>query len=457
MSRFRSSFFVLTSTLGFASCEGGSSSSSAPPSELEVEALRHELFAAGVTPIAEPPQVSDELFELGRMLFFDPILSGNQDVSCATCHLPQFGTSDGRNLAAGVHGLGLGPERGNGVMIARNSPALFDVHLRTTLFWDGRAELDGSELDLPEAVELSPDQHAALRPEFTLLAAQAMLPPVSREEMRGEPADNPLGDLGDGYGSSGGTPGNTQAVWFELLQRVVLVPEYVQQLRAAYPEVQFDLFNFGHVGNALAAFQARAFARHDSPFERFVRGDDQALTRSQVRGALVFFGEGCARCHSGPLLTDDQFHNTGLPQIGPGFPRDPFGHAGNDLGRENSTGLAADRFTFRTPSLRNVALTAPYGHAGQFARLDDMIAHYEDPIASHFAYDIQSNVADPELVTMLWPGTQVVLGSLDPRLFGFNDIDVDAVVDFLEALTADDAADLEELIPTRVPSGLPVF
>jgi cytochrome c peroxidase len=371
--------------------------------------------------------------------------------------LPQFGTSDGRNLAAGVHGLGLGPERGNGVMISRNSPALFDLHTRSTLFWDGRVEQDPSGLDLPDAVELPPEFSAAFQPGLEVLAAQAMLPPVSREEMRGEEADNPLGDLGDGYGSSGGSAGNTQRVWEELFRRVMFVPEYVDMIRAAYPAVPAFTFNFGHIGNAIAAFEARAFARHDSPFERFVRGDDRAMTRSEVRGALVFFGEGCARCHSGPMLTDGEFHNTGLPQIGPGFPRDPFGHARGDLGRENSTGLISDRFTFRTPSLRNVALTAPYGHAGQFAELEDMVAHYEDPIASHLGYDIQSNVADPELVTMLWPGTQTVLGTLDPRLFGFNDIDVDAVVDFLEALTADDAAGLEELIPTRVPSGLPVF
>jgi cytochrome c peroxidase len=457
MSRFHPSLLALSTGFLLAACEGGTSSASAPPSELEVEALRHELFAAGVTPIAEPPVVSDELFELGRALFFDPLLSGNQDVSCATCHLPQFGTSDGRNLSAGVHGLGLGPERGNGIMIARNSPALFDLHARSSLFWDGRVEQDPGELDLPDAVVLAPDQLAAFQPGLEVLAAQAMLPPVSREEMRGEVADNPLGDLGDGYGSSGGTPDNTQRVWLELLLRVTAVPEYLQMLRAAYPEVLFDQFNFGHVGNAIAAFEARAFARHDSPFERFVRGDDRAMTQREVRGALVFFGEGCARCHSGAMLTDGEFHNTGLPQIGPGSPRDPFGRAGADLGRENSTGLVEDRFTFRTPSLRNVALSAPYGHAGQFASLRDMVAHYEDPVASHFGYDIQSNVSDPELVTMLWPGTQSVLGTLDRRLFGFNDIDVDAVVDFFAALTADDAEGLEELIPARVPSGLPVF
>lgn len=457
MTRFHPSLWFVACGLGLSACADSKSSSSAPPSDLEVEALRHELFAAGVTPIADAPVVSDALFELGRALFFDPILSGNQDVSCGTCHLPQFGTSDGRNLSNGVHGLGLGPERGNGVMIARNSPALFDLHARSSLFWDGRVEQDPDELDLPDAVELTSEMRAAFQPGLEVLAAQAMLPPVSREEMRGEVADNPLGDLGDGYGSSGGSAGNTQHVWFELTERVLAVPEYVGMLNAAYPQMPPGIFNFGHIGNAIAAFEARAFARHDSPFERFVRGDDRALTQKEVRGALVFFGEGCARCHSGPMLTDLEFHNTGLPQIGPGFPRDEFGRAGGDLGRENSTGLVADRFTFRTPSLRNVALTAPYGHAGQFASLRDMVAHYEDPIASHLAYDIQSNVADPELVTMLWPGTQSVLGTLDPRLLGFNDIDVDAVVDFLEALTADDVDGLEELIPTRVPSGLPVF
>jgi len=456
----RSPSFALLASLALVAtaCEGGQSSSGAPPSELEVEALRHELFAAGIQPLTDAPAVSDELFALGQALFFDKLLSGNQDISCATCHLPEFGTSDGRNLPDGVHGFGFGPDRGGGTMIPRNSPALFNVHAKGELFWDGRVERTAGALDLPPAVDIPDELRAVFTPGLEVAAAQAMLPPVSREEMRGAAGENPLGDLGDGYNSGGGQPEHTRQVWDELTQILLDQPGYVALLQAAYPGVALDEFTFAHAGNALAAFETRAFARSDSPFERFVRGDDQALTQKEVRGALVFFGEGCASCHSGALFTDGEFHNIGLPQLGPGVSDFAFaGFAGPDLGRELASGSAADAFKFRTPSLLNVALTAPYGHAGQFAELADMVAHYEDPAVSNLTYDVQANVTDPRLVTLLWPGSPVVLNTIDARLDGPNEIDVGAVVDFLEALTADDARDLSALVPSSVPSGLPIF
>jgi cytochrome c peroxidase len=434
---------------------GGSSGDASPE---EIQALRDELLVAGIQPLPDPPPVSEALFRLGQALFFDKILSGNQDVSCATCHAPQFGTSDGRTLSDGVGGIGLGPNRGGGMRTPRNSPALFNLHLRDELFWDGRIEHDLGTLDLPAAVELTDAMHAALSPGLELMGAQAMLPPVSREEMRGLPGNNELGDVGDGYNSLGGGPENTREVWDLLTERLLDLPGYVRLLQEAYPGVQFQDFTFAHAGNALAAFEARAFARTDSPFERFVRGDDQALTRDQVRGALVFFGEGCASCHSGPLLSDGRHHNTGMPQLGPGVLNQPFGLiAGTDIGRMNATNNPDDLFQFRTPSLLNVALTGPYGHAGQFKELRDMVAHYRDPVVSNHNYDIGANVSDPLVAQMLTHNSDWVLSTLDFRLQVRNEIDVDAVVDFLHALTADDAAGLSEVVPTSVPSGLPIF
>jgi cytochrome c peroxidase len=441
-------------------CGSSTGSSSESASQEAVLALRNELFAAGVVPIPAPPPVPDALFRLGQALFFDKILSGNQDISCATCHIPDFGTSDGRTLSDGVHGLGLGPNRGGGEIIPRNSPGLFALHARDALFWDGRAERSGGGLALPAAVQLAPEMEALFLPGLELMGAQAMLPPVARDEMRGSLGDNDLGDLGDGYNSHGGRPEGTLEVWTALTERLLDLPGYVGLLLEAYPGTQFQDFSFAHAGNALAAFQARAFARTDSPFQRFVKGDDRALTARQVRGALAFFGEGCASCHSGPLLSDGAFHNTGLPQLGPGvfgsaLPPNPF--IGVDVGRENATGDSEDRFQFRTPSLHNVALTGPWGHAGQFRRLRDMVAHYEHPETSLRNYDVLDNVSDPAVAATFVPNGDWVLSNLDPRFQQQNDIDVSAILDFLEALTADDALDLSELVPDFVPSGLPIF
>jgi len=446
-------------------CGGSSGGDPAPAPAAEADALREALFAAGIVPVrAEPRPVSTELFELGQALFFDKVLSGNEDVSCATCHLPQLATGDGRTLAAGVHGVGLGPNRGGGLMIPRNGPALFALDLRGSLFWDGRVQRGAGTVALPPAVPLTDGMRAAFSPRLEALAAQAMLPPVSREEMRGLPGENPLGDLGDGYNSRGGSGDNTELVWRRLTDRLLGIPRYMELFRAAYPGVAVPDLGFAHAGNAIAAFEVRAFDRTDSPFDRFLRGDDAALASGERRGAREFLRAGCARCHTGPLLSDGRFHNTGLPQLGPGSDLNatpllgillPGG--GPDLGREAVTGLPEDRYRFRTASLLNVELTAPYGHAGQFERLEDFVAHYVDVERGNREYDVLSNVHDPLLASMVVPNSDEVLATLDPRLESPNPFDVDAVVAFLRALTADDARSLSDVVPDSVPSGLPIF
>jgi len=463
----RSSRFVLAScsSLLAAACHGSSGGGGAGGTD--VERLRAELAAAGVQPLAPPPPVSPEMFALGQALFFDKILSGNEDVSCATCHLPEFSSVDGRTLPSGVHGVGLGPDRVAGDVVARNSPPLFELHLKRELLWDGAVQRFGDLVLVPQAVELTEAMRAAFSPGLEVMAAQAMLPPVARSEMRGQPGENPLADLGEGYNSRAGTPDSTARVWRALTERLLDLPGYLALLLAAYPDVPVQDFNFAHAGNAIAAFEAQAFARTDSPFERFVRGDDTALTDAQLAGALEFFGRaGCSGCHSGPLLSDEKHHNIGLPQLGPGVggflvPACPMCPGlvldRSDIGRANVTSLPEDGFRFRTPSLLDVELTGPWGHAGQFAHLRDFVAHYRDAELSHLRYDIQANVPDPELVTTLVPNSDLVLASLDPGLRRRNDFDVDAVVEFLRALTAEDAADLSDIVPASVPSGLPIF
>ena len=151
--------FNLALALGLlATACGGSSNGGAPQQEefSEARALREAMFNASIPPVwVDPPEVSEELFLLGQALFFDKLLSGSEEVSCATCHLPDFATGDGRNLSRGVHGMGLGPDRGEGIMMARNSPALFSLHLRTELFWDGRIRRIQNVIFPPPAVSFS--------------------------------------------------------------------------------------------------------------------------------------------------------------------------------------------------------------------------------------------------------------------------------------------------------------
>jgi cytochrome c peroxidase len=412
--------------------------------------LRQELAAAGITPLPSPPEVSDEMFALGQALFFDKVLSGNEEISCATCHLPEFHTGDGRTLSNGVGGIGLGPERAGGYVLRRNAPPLFALHLERRLLWDGRVEDLGASVRVPPNVVLPDAMRAVFAPGLELVATQAMLPPISFPEMLG---------FGNELSLLGWDTEAIRAIWAGLLERLLDLPGYLELLRAAYPGVALQDLTFAHAANAIAAFEVRAFARTDSPFERFVRGDDAALTSGQVAGGLEFFGHaGCARCHSGPLLSDQEHHNIGLPQIA--F-ISPFATCvdcgGDDFGRYGVTSDPADRFEFRTPSLLGVELTGPYGHAGQFAQLRDFVAHYRDVERSLRGYDLLENVTDPQLSRALVPNSEEVLASLDPRLRSRRAFDVDAVVEFLRALTAEDASDLSDIVPASVPSGLPIF
>ncbi|MCR9245567.1 MAG: cytochrome-c peroxidase [bacterium] len=409
--------------------------------------LRATLANEGITALPAAPGVSDELFALGQALFFDKELSGNRDVSCATCHWPELGTADDRALPRGVGGVGLGSTRSFGAIVPRNSPAALNAVLFDEVFHDGRVEHVGNNLRTPAGTALTAAMRAAFDPRWELLAAQAMFPVTSRDEMRGTTGSNELANLGDG---------DFAGIWNGLRSRLLAFTEYQQLFLAAYPGVgSLNELGFEHAANAIAAFEVRAFTRTDSPFERFVNGDDQALTAAEVEGGREFFGNaGCARCHAGSAFTDHAFHNIGLPQFGPG--KGDGANGADDFGRERVTGNAGDRYRFRTPTLLNIALTAPYGHAGQYAGLTAMVRHYTDPARRLREYDLAAQVADTALLGTQIDNEAAVLANLSPRLAGPRPFDVDAVVTFLGALTADSTTTLGTTIPTRVPSGLPL-
>jgi len=432
----------------FSSCGssgGGSDPTSGPvPGAAELQTV---LADEGVVPLPATPAVSDELFELGRALYFDKILSGNTDVSCATCHWPDLATDDDRTLPRGVGGTGLGTARFNGAIIPRNSPTVLNAHLYETVFWDGRVEQVGGNLSTPAGAALTPAMEAIFDPRWQLLAAQAMFPVTSREEMRGALGENTIANLGDN---------DFAGIWDALRDRLVAFVEYQNLFLAAYPSLAgIGDIEFAHAANAIAAFEVRAFGLTDSPFERFVGGDAQAMTAAQVSGALEFYGAGgCARCHEGRTFTDNEFHNIGLRQFGPGKGDGAGGL--DDFGRERVTGNGNDRYRFRTPSLLNVALTAPYGRLGQYDDLRNGVLHYTNAPAFLQNYSILDNVTDADLTGTLLANTADIRTRLSNRVDAPRNFDVDAIVAFLQALTADSAVDLSAQIPASVPSGIAV-
>lgn len=448
---------------------------------------------------AAPPEAR---VELGRLLFFDKILSGNRNISCATCHHPRHGTGDGVALPLGEGAAGLGPERRAGSdldsavhgRVPRNSPALFNLGAREfrRMFFDGRVEVDTH--GYYESGFITPAKWKLPAGLDNVLAAQAMFPVTSFDEMAGQKGENPIADARSLNNAAG--PGG---VWELLAERLRALPEYVDLFRAAFPDRVHTAEEVTYVeaANAIAAFETVAFRADDSPFDRFLRGDLEILNERQRRGMRLFYGEaGCSGCHAGAFQTDHEFHAISMPQIGPGKGDGRHseywqvsGHQAflEDFGRGRVTVRGEDRFRFRTPSLRNVALTAPYGHAGSYRTLEEVVRHHLDPVESLAAFDpdaveLQPLPRVPELTVsgsslgVSWlpehrlagfllrdtwvlkndqlRGRIAAANELQPRALG--DREVADLVAFLESLTDPSSLDLSRWIPDEVPSGLPV-
>ncbi|MEO9845200.1 MAG: cytochrome c peroxidase [Roseobacter sp.] len=316
---------------------------------------------------------------LGQQLFYDPILSGNQNISCAHCHHPDFGTSDGLSLGIGEGGAGLGPERTPGIgadriakRIPRNAPGLWNLGARDlhTVFHDGRLSLS----DIYENGFNSPAQEWLPRGLNSLLAAQALFPLVAQFEMAGNPGENEI---------IGAVHDRIDAAWPILAKRVRLAKPYDEMFVTAFEHIDKpEDVTIVEIANALAAFMALEWQSIDSPFDQFLAGDETALNKRQHRGMELFYGRaGCVDCHSGPLMSDQEFHALGLPAFGPGRTRqfDPYAR---DVGRMGESDRLEDAYAFKTPMLRNVALTGPYGHNGAYPTLEGIIRHHLDPLSA---------------------------------------------------------------------------
>lgn len=364
------------------------------------------------------PPIPEE--ELGRLLFWDPVLSGPLDVSCATCHHPDFAYADGRALSLGPGAVGLGPDRvdlGDGAIpvAQRNSPTLLNVAYNG-LDRQRRRRRGGPRFTpLPADLETVNSERAPMfwDRRARSLETQALLPLTIREEMRG-----------DAYPE--------EVAVDSVVARLRTIPEYVSLFREVYGEE--TSIDATQVAGAIAAFERTLVARN-SPFDRFLAGDEDALTVQQRRGLDEFNQADCSDCHRGPMLSDFNMHAEGVAE--------------NPLLAEPDAGDG--RFRFRTPTLRNVAVTAPYMHNGMIGTLEEVLAFYdrgrsENPNVSNRRRRRGDDDRRDDV-----PRTP---GRLSGRFRGVDDMTVqqqEDIIAFLEALTD---PDFDRTIPARVPSGL---
>lgn len=302
--------------------------------------------------LPEHNPMTEEGVELGRHLFWEPRLSRNNAISCGSCHLPSAAFSDNAQFSVGLYGENT----------RRNSMALVNLAWNKDFFWDGRAS--------------------------------------SLEEQILEPIEHPV---------------EMDLSWAEAVSRIESFPEYQDLFSAAFGTPCVDSVRISY---AMAQF-IRTMISARSKFDRAYRYGEVQLTASEVRGLELFLAEAgdpeifpggqsggdCFHCHGGGLIefTDHQFHNNGLDSV---F---------TDLGRAEVTGFAFDEGVFKTPTLRNIALTAPYMHDGRFATIRDVVEHYNS--GGHYSATI-----DP-LMKMQGIG------------LGLSEQDVDDLVNFLNTLT----------------------
>lgn len=314
-------------------------------------------------------EAGDARAVLGRRLFFDQRLSRNGTVACATCHDATTGFTDRRRVSVGIGG-----RRGQ-----RNAPTVMNAALLESQFWDGRA--------------------------------------ATLEEQAGLPILNPI-EMGF-------------AAEQDLVDRLAAIPSYAQEFRAAYGrEVDYEA-----IKDALAAFE-RTLIFLDAPFDRWMAGDAHAISASAQRGYALFRGRaGCAACHpleaAGQLGTDQRFHAVGgaahaaelealvaealrrLAADDPAAALDELAIAdeAGELGRFLITRDPADLGAFKTPSLRNVGVTAPYLHDGSLVSLQDAVAFF----AGKYAASPLTDGERADLVAFLLTLTDVRLAAQQER------------------------------------------
>ncbi|MEP0520068.1 MAG: cytochrome c peroxidase [Hyphomicrobiales bacterium] len=430
-------------------------------------------YAKSPSKNAVPKPVTENLYHqfdeakaaLGQLLFYDPLLSGNRNISCATCHHPDLASADGLALGVGEGGTGLGASRtvgeGSNIIrrrVPRNAPALFNLGAKefTALFHDGRLAIDPAD---PSGFHTPADEDTP-HGLSGILAAQALFPLTSEVEMAGQGKENEIGQaLEDIYGNP------WLSVWEKVELRLQSNHDYTLRFADAFADIDTPKdITIVHYANAVGDFLNAEWRSSNSPFDRYLAGNKAALTQKQRDGFELFYGKAnCSSCHSGPFLTDQSFHAIAMPQIGPGKVArlEAIRH---DRGRGGATNRIEDRYKFRTPSLRNVELTAPYGHSGALKTLEAVVRHHLDPVKSFEAFSTK-DVTLPEHPKLSREDTFIMqdrrerrrilnANVLMPQTLG--DDEVAALVSFLKSLTDSRAAKGRLGKPDQVPSGLPL-
>ena len=394
-------------------------------------------------------RIDRQLADVGRQLWFDPIHGLNGDNACGGCHSPTNGFGDTQPIAIGIdNNRVVGPDR-RGPRNQRRTPMAINAAFYPTLMWNSRFfsrsgdpfdNRQGFVFPAPEGTTLSRLPH--------LLTAQAFIPPTERTEAAGFHF-----------------PGGNDDIRGEVLRRLNASANYRQLFARVFPDVDAGgPITFDHFARAIAEFELTlVFA--DAPIDRYARGIANALTTSEKRGAVLFFGRaGCVKCHavagqSNEMFSDFAQHVAGVPQVVPSSGNVVFDGPGanEDFGLEQLTGSSADRYAFRTSPLRNVALQPAFMHNGAFVRLEDAIRYHLDAVSGAATYTTAQLPADLRGPT---GPAQPVLDRLDPRLrtpVRLTDDEIQSLVNFVRDGLLDPAArpqQLRRLIPEKLPSGL---
>jgi cytochrome c peroxidase len=455
-------------------------------------------------------KINPKLADLGRMLWFDKIHSLHRDNTCGGCHSPTNGFGDSQVMAIGVQNNNLvGPDR-HGPRNQRRTPLAVNTALYPGMMWNARFNsLSGDPFDnllgfrFPSPEDDIRFAHVNdIANHITHLSqAQAEMPPTELTEVAGYTGTCPNGvpdptlgprfcQFDDGVGTSvplpqageDGSLSRNEPIRQKALSFLNATSGYRRLFAAVFPglvisepghgkDIDFHMF-----GQAIAEFEfTLVFA--NAPLDQFARGDRDAMTDRQKRGAVLFFGKaGCINCHyvakkdpgdrePNEMFSDFQMHVIGVPQIAPYFGvrkgNTIFdGPAENeDFGLEQITGNRADRYKFRTAPLRNLAVSPGFFHNGAFTRLDDAIRFHLDVIEGNRTYDPVAAGVPEDLTQRLGPTVPKTL--LDPLVQSAIELTngefSDLVTFVRDGLLDQRVKNLCNLIPPSVPSGLSVL
>ena len=397
-------------------------------------------------------KIDQQLADLGRLAFHDSLLGLNDDNSCSGCHAAPLGFGDSQSIAIGVENNNLvGPDRA-GPRNQRRAPLILNNVFYPALMWNSRFNsVSGNPFDnsagfqfpLPEGFSLSGLPH--------LLTAQAFIPTTEKPEMTGfHPS----------------VPGTNDGIRAAVVDRLNMNAEYRELFGKTFAEVKSGAtITYEMLARAIAEFEfTLVFA--DAPIDKFARGQKNAMTEDEKRGALLFFETGnCVSCHkvsgqSNEMFSDFRQHVAGIPQLVPAIGNVTFDGPGanEDFGLEQITGDPDDRYAFRTSPLRNLALQPAFFHNGCFTTLEDAVRYHLNALGSAPSYDPVVAGVDPDLQGPQGP-IAPVLARIDPALatpITFTTSEFRQLIAFLRTGLLDpkaNAHDLQKLIPAKVPSG----